>query len=110
MLLGSGAIFQAMNSTVTMNLATIFKLRGINFTISGACASGSHAIGLGYLMIRSGLQEIVLCGGAQEVNHHSMASFDGLSAFSTRESEPQKHPDLLIKTVTALFQAAERHR
>ncbi len=90
MLLGSGAIFQAMNSTVTMNLATIFKLRGINFTISGACASGSHAIGLGYLMIRSCLQEIVLCGGAQEVNHHSMASFDGLSAFSTRESEPQK--------------------
>jgi 3-oxoacyl-[acyl-carrier-protein] synthase I len=90
MLLGSGAIFQAMNSTVTMNLATIFKLRGINFTISGACASGSHSIGLGYLMIRSGLQEIVLCGGAQEVNHHSMASFDGLSAFSTRESEPQK--------------------
>ncbi|HQI04284.1 MAG TPA: beta-ketoacyl-[acyl-carrier-protein] synthase family protein [bacterium] len=90
MLLGSGAIFQGMNSTVTMNLATIFKLRGINFTISGACASGSHAIGLGYLMIRSGLQEIVLCGGAQEVNHHSMASFDGLSAFSTRESEPEK--------------------
>lgn len=90
MLLGSGAIFQAMNSTVTMNLATIFKLRGINFTVSGACASGSHAIGLGYLMIRTGLQEIVLCGGAQEVNHHSMASFDGLSAFSTRESEPEK--------------------
>jgi len=90
MLLGSGAIFQAMNSTVTMNLATVFKLRGINFTISGACASGSHSIGLGYLMIRSGLQEIILCGGAQEVNHHSMASFDGLSAFSTQEDEPQK--------------------
>ncbi len=90
MLLGSGAIFQAMNSTVTMNLATIFKLKGINFTVSGACASGSHAIGIGYFMIRSGLQDVVLCGGAQEVNYHSMASFDGLSAFSTRENEPEK--------------------
>lgn len=90
MLLGSGAIFQGMNSTVTMNLATIFKLRGINFTVSGACASGSHAIGIGYFMIKHGFQDIVLCGGAQEVNPESMASFDGLSAFSTRESEPEK--------------------
>ncbi|HRZ80162.1 MAG TPA: beta-ketoacyl synthase N-terminal-like domain-containing protein, partial [bacterium] len=90
MLLGSGAIFQGMNSTVTMNLATIFKLRGINFTVSGACASGSHAIGIGYFMIKHGFQDIVLCGGAQEVNPESMASFDGLSAFSTRENEPEK--------------------
>jgi 3-oxoacyl-[acyl-carrier-protein] synthase I len=90
MLLGSGAIFQGMNSTVTMNLATIFKLRGINFTVSGACASGSHSIGMGYLLIKWGLQDIILCGGAQEVNHHSMASFDGLSAFSTQEDEPEK--------------------
>ena len=90
MLLGSGAIFQGMNSTVTMNLATIFKLRGINFTVSGACASGSHAIGIGYFMIKHGFQDIVLCGGAQEVNPESMASFDGLSAFSIRENEPEK--------------------
>ena len=41
-LVGSGAIFQTMNSTVTMNLSTLFKLRGINMTISAACASGSH--------------------------------------------------------------------
>ena len=39
-LVGSGSIFQSMNSTVTMNLATIYKLRGINFTVSAACASG----------------------------------------------------------------------
>ena len=42
MLVGSGSIFQSMNSTVTMNLATIFRLKGINFTISAACASGSN--------------------------------------------------------------------
>ncbi|RYF85532.1 MAG: beta-ketoacyl-[acyl-carrier-protein] synthase family protein, partial [Chitinophagaceae bacterium] len=46
-LVGSGSVFRTMNSTVTMNLATIFKLRGVNFTISAACASGSHATGLG---------------------------------------------------------------
>jgi 3-oxoacyl-[acyl-carrier-protein] synthase-1 len=89
-LLGSGAIFQAMNSTVTMNLSTIFKLRGVNMTISAACASGSHAIGLGYLFIRQGLQEVVLCGGAQETNHYSMGSFDALGAFSMRVGEPAK--------------------
>ena len=57
-----------MNSTVTMNLATIFKLRGINLTVSAACASGSHAIGLGYHFIKTGLQECVITGGAQEIN------------------------------------------
>jgi 3-oxoacyl-[acyl-carrier-protein] synthase-1 len=89
-LLGSGAIFQSMNSTVTMNLSTIFKLRGINMTISAACASGSHSIGLGYMFIKQGLQEIVLCGGAQETNLYSMASFDALGAFSTRVDEPAR--------------------
>ncbi|MCQ2142792.1 MAG: beta-ketoacyl-[acyl-carrier-protein] synthase family protein [Bacteroidales bacterium] len=90
MMCGSGAIFQSMNSTVTMNLGCIFKLKGINLTVSGACASGSHAIGLGALLIQNGLQEIVVCGGAQEANALSVGSFDGISAFSTREDEPAR--------------------
>ena len=73
-MLGYGQIFQSMNSTVNMNLSTIFHLRGVNYTISAACASGSHSIGLGYLLIKQGLQEMVLCGGAQETNYYSMAS------------------------------------
>ncbi len=89
-LVGSASIFQSMNSTVTMNLATIFKLKGVNFTISGACASGSHSIGMGYFLIKHGLQNQIICGGAQEINAYSMASFDGLSAFSTREDQPEK--------------------
>ena len=89
-LLGSGLIFQSMNSTVTMNLSTIFHLRGINFTVSAACASGSHSIGMAYLLIRQGLQDAVLCGGAQEVNYYSMATFDALAAFSVRMDEPTK--------------------
>jgi 3-oxoacyl-(acyl-carrier-protein) synthase len=90
MLLGSSMIFQSMNSTVTMNLSSIFKLRGINMTISAACASGSHSAGLGYLFIRNGWQDMVICGGAQEVNLYSMASFDALSAFSVRTDDPTK--------------------
>ena len=89
-LVGSGSIFQSMNSTVTMNLSVIFKLRGVNFTISGACASGSHAIGMGYFLIRSGMQDCIVCGGAQEVNMYSVGSFDGLAAFSVREDQPEK--------------------
>lgn len=90
MLVGSGNIFQSMNSTLTMNLSTIFNLRGVNFTLSGACASGSHAIGMAYLLIRQGLQECVLCGGAEEVNVFSMGNFDALGAFSIREDEPER--------------------
>lgn len=90
MLVGSGYVFQAMNSTVSMNLATIFKLKGVNFTTSSACASGSHAIGMAYMLISQGYQDIILAGGAQEANSCAFFSFDALSAFSTRENDPTK--------------------
>nr|WP_287420053.1 beta-ketoacyl synthase N-terminal-like domain-containing protein [Candidatus Brachybacter algidus] len=88
-LLGSGAIFQSMNSTVNMNLSTIFALTGVNFTISAACASGSHSIGMAYLLLKQGLWKMVLVGGAQEVNIYAFASFDGLGTFSINE-DPTK--------------------
>ena len=89
-MIGSGLIFQGMNSTVNMNMNTIFHLRGVNFSVSSACASGSHAIGLAYLLVKQGLQDVVLCGGAQEVNKYAMSSFDALNAFSVRMDEPTK--------------------
>ena len=88
--IGSGSIFQSMNSTVSMNLSVIYKLRGINATISGACASSSHAIGMAYLLIKNGMQDAIICGGAQELNIYAMGSFDGLGAFSPRNDEPTK--------------------
>lgn len=88
--ISSGSVFQSMNSSVSMNLSVIFHLKGINFTLSGACASGSHAIGLGFLMIRHGYQKIIICGGSQEVNLFSVGSFDALGAFSKEESVPEK--------------------
>ena len=89
-MIGSGLIFQGMNSTVNMNMNTIFHLRGVNFSVSSACASGSHAIGLAYMFIKQGLQDVVLCGGAQEVNKYSMSSFDALNAFSVRMDAPAR--------------------
>ena len=89
-LIGAANIFQSMTSTVSMNMSTAFRLRGANMSVSAACASGSHSIGLGYVMIKHGLQRTVLCGGAQEVNKYSMTSFDAIGAFSQRMNEPQK--------------------
>lgn len=89
-MLGYGLVFQSMNSTVTMNLSTIFHLHGINFTVSAACASGSHSIGLAYMLIKQGLQDMILCGGAQETNYYSMASFDAIRAFSMRMDDASK--------------------
>lgn len=90
MLVGSASVFQVLNSTINMNLSTIFKLRGINLTLSAACASGSHCIGLAYTFIRNGMQDMIICGGGQEVNIYSMPNFDALGAFSIREHEPSK--------------------
>lgn len=89
-LVGSGSIFQSMNSTVNMNLCSIFGLRGVNFTLSAACASGSHSIGIGYLLIKQGLQDVVVCGGAQEANMYSMSSFDAIRTFSLNVENPQQ--------------------
>ena len=88
--LGSGAIFQLMNSTVTMNLAVLFGIRGASWTMSAACASGAHSLGQAQLLIGSGQQEIVLAGGAQELNWHSMAAFDALRAFASEGGDPTR--------------------
>ena len=87
-LVGSGSVFKVLNSTVNMNLATIFRLKGINFGVSAACASGSHAIGLAYMFIQNGMQDCIICGGAQETNIYAMGNFDALGAFSVRENTP----------------------
>ncbi len=103
MMVGSGNVFQVLNSTVNMNLATIFSLKGINFTVSAACASGSHAIGLATMFIKNGMQDCIICGGAQEINVYAMGNFDALGAFSVREHDPRgasrpfdKHRDGLV--------------
>lgn len=90
MSLGSGYIFQIMDSTVTMNLSTIFQTKGACWSIAGACASSAHSIGQALNLIRQGEQEIIIAGGAQEINWQVMASFDALQAFSLNIENPQK--------------------
>jgi 3-oxoacyl-[acyl-carrier-protein] synthase-1 len=87
--LGSGHIIRVMNSTVTMNLSNLLKVKGAAWTLSAACASGLHALGQAAMMIAQGLQEVVICGGAQEIGWQGMAAFDALGALSARESEPK---------------------
>lgn len=86
--IGSAAVIKALNSTATINLGPMLKTKGISLTVSGACASGSHAVGLSAMLISLGLQDLVIAGGAQETNWPSMAAFDALRTFSTRMDDP----------------------
>lgn len=88
--LGTGHIIRVMNSTVTMNLSNILGVKGAAWTLSAACASGLHALGQAGMMIAQGMQEVVICGGAQETGWQGMAAFDALGALSVRENEPKK--------------------
>ena len=86
--ISSGHVFRSMTSSVTMNLAAILRTRGAAWTVSAACASGGHAVGQAADLVAMGRQERVICGGAQELNWESMASFDALGAFSCRIGDP----------------------
>jgi 3-oxoacyl-[acyl-carrier-protein] synthase I len=101
--LGSGYIFQIMNSTVSMNISTILHTKGANWSIAGACASGSHAIGQASDLIRNGHQERIIAGGAQEINWHIMASFDALGAFCADIDNPLKASRPFDKTRNGLI-------
>lgn len=88
LMVGPSAIFQGDASHVTMNLATIFGLRGINMSIGAACASSNHAIGVGTMFIRSGMQEMVLVGGAMETSPMNAVGEDAIEALSLRNDIP----------------------
>jgi 3-oxoacyl-[acyl-carrier-protein] synthase-1 len=86
--LGANMVIKVMNSSVSMNLGPYLGAKGINLTMSAACSSGAHSVGLAWNLIRSGEQRMVFAGGAQEANWLSMVSFDALKAFSVREDDP----------------------
>ncbi len=86
--LHSGMVFRSMNSCISMNLNAILGTRGAAWTISGACASGGHAVGQAADLIALGRQDCIVCGGAQEISWEAVCSFDALGAFSTRENDP----------------------
>ncbi len=91
-LLGSGLVFQSMTSSVSMNLSTLYGAQGASWTLAAACSSGAHSVGQAALLVATGLQDVVLAGGAQEINFAAFATFDAINAFSTREEEPTRTP------------------
>ena len=91
--LNSTMFFQCMSHTATVNVAQYLGLTGTIMAASAACASALHAIGIGYDLIRLGRQDILLCGGAEELHPTVTGSFDILFATSTKFNDnPRQTP------------------
>ncbi len=78
---------QTMASTASACLATAYGIRGTSYTVAAACASSAHAIGQGAALIRTGRQQLVLAGGAEEAEWTSALPFDAMGALSTRYND-----------------------
>lgn len=82
---------RTMGSTCSSNLATPFKIKGINYSISAACATSSHCIGSAYEQIQFGKQDIMFAGGGEEIHWTSAALFDIMFALSSNfNDQPEK--------------------
>ncbi len=84
MLLGASEFFRCISHTVALNVAQFYKMKGVVFATSAACASGLQAVGAAYDQIRIGRQDVMLCGGAEELHETVVGSFDILEAASAR--------------------------
>lgn len=78
---------KTMGSTVSANLATAFKIRGVNYSITSACSTSAHCIGNGMELIQFGKQDIVFAGGGEEVGWASSAMFDAMGALSSKYND-----------------------
>ncbi|MFK5891745.1 MAG: beta-ketoacyl-ACP synthase I [Pseudomonadota bacterium] len=78
---------RTMGSTVSACLATPFKIRGVNYSISSACATSSHCIGNAMEQIQFGKQDIVFAGGGEEEHWSLSMLFDGMGALSTKYND-----------------------
>lgn len=85
--LSSMSFFKCVSHTVVMNVAQLLEIKGYVTATSGACASSLQAIGLGYELIRSGRQDAILCGGAEELHGIVTGTFDVLFAASSKYND-----------------------
>ena len=89
--IGPFAVPKAMSSGPSATLATWFKIRGLNFSISSACATSTHCIGAGFEQIRMGNQDVVFAGGCEELDWTLSALFDAMGAMSSAFNDtPQR--------------------
>lgn len=88
--IGPYRVTRTMSSTVSACLATPFKIKGVNYSITSACSTSAHCIGHAVELIQLGKQDIVFAGGGEE-EHWSMTSlFDAMGALSTRNDAPEE--------------------
>jgi len=83
----SGSFFKIMSHTCTANVAHALGLRGIAYSVSSACASSTQAIGIAYDLLRRGAQEMILCGGSEELHPLAVLIFDLLQAASWKYND-----------------------
>lgn len=88
----SGAFFQMMGHSCAANVCMALGIQGEQWAPASACSSSAQAIGLGYLLVRTGRQQVMLCGGADEVHPSVTGVFDLLRAASTSNSDPEHNP------------------
>jgi 3-oxoacyl-[acyl-carrier-protein] synthase-1 len=82
---------RTMSSTVSACLATPFHIKGVNYSISSACATSTHCVGNAYELIQMGKQDIIFAGGGEEEHWSLSMMFDAMGALSTRNNEtPEK--------------------
>jgi 3-oxoacyl-[acyl-carrier-protein] synthase-1 len=84
---GPYRVTQTMSSTVSACLATPFKIKGINYSISSACATSAHCIGNGMELIQSGKQDIIFAGGGEEEHWTLSCLFDAMGALSSKYND-----------------------
>jgi len=84
---GPYMVTRAMSSTNTACLATPFKIKGVNYTITSACATSAHCIGHGMELIQMGKQDVVFAGGGEEVHWTLSVLFDGMGAMSSKYND-----------------------
>jgi 3-oxoacyl-[acyl-carrier-protein] synthase-1 len=85
--MGPFVVPRTMASTASATLAVPFKIKGINYSISSACATSGHCIGNGMELIQSGKQKIVFAGGGEEIHWAMSAMFDAMTALSSKYNE-----------------------
>src|SRR6056297_390751 len=84
---GPYMVTRCMSSAIPANLATAFKIKGVSYTISSACATSAHCIGNGAELIQLGKQDIVFAGGAEELHWGTSVMFDGMGALSSKYND-----------------------
>lgn len=84
---GPYQVTRCMSSTVSACLSTAFGIRGLNYSISSACATSAHCIGVGWQQIRGGMQDVVFAGGGEELSWGMTMLFDGMGALSSKRND-----------------------